>query len=404
MAESTKEVREPLNELRDLVSATDGNGSAPKKTDRRNMLKLAGAAVLGAAGAAAVRVVPASAASGGNMIIGCSNLESSATLLSNSTAGQIAFNAFAPTTGLQGVGTGGSAETGVIGVSKSGTGKGVAGSATSGVGVGGQATTGIGVEGMATTGTAVVGQSSTSGTGTQGNSSSGVGVLGFSGTGYDVQLGFPVLGGAVGSGRLAMIGRFDSNNTAPNFAPAFTVTSTGTYSFEHELVRGSQATIWASRYAAGGTNQSRWKRINTVRTDTSDGTGAFFKPFRRIDTRSGVIKAAGSVTAVSMAGAGTGSSLIPGSAIAVMGNLTAVAYTGGGFLTIMPAGIVIGTAAGNYNPSSDPSSVNFIVGQAAIANSFVCGLNGGSLQVYVGGPPLPGHASHFIIDITAYLE
>jgi len=40
------------------------------------------------------------------------------------------------------------------------------------------------------------------------------------------------------------------------------------------------------------------------------------------------------------------------------------------------------------------------VGQAAIANAFVCGLStGGALQVYVAGS-----ACHFIIDITAYIQ
>ena len=82
-----------------------------------------------------------------------------------------------------------------------------------------------------------------------------------------------------------------------------------------------------------------------------------------------------------------------------MGNLTAVSYTGAGFLAIMPAGITIGTGVGQYNPAADPSSLNFIVGQAAIANAFVCGLHNGQLQVYVGL-----HSSYFIVDVTAYLQ
>ena len=35
----------------------------------------------------------------------------------------------------------------------------------------------------------------------------------------------------------------------------------------------------------------------------------------------------------------------------------------------------------------------------AIANSFVCGLSAGKLQVYVGLA-----SSYFIVDITAYLQ
>jgi hypothetical protein len=34
-------------------------------------------------------------------------------------------------------------------------------------------------------------------------------------------------------------------------------------------------------------------------------------------------------------------------AVAIIGNLTAVAYTGSGFLAIMPGGIVVGTTAGD---------------------------------------------------------
>ena len=65
----------------------------------------------------------------------------------------------------------------------------------------------------------------------------------------------------------------------------------------------------------------------------------------------------------------------------------------------MPAGITVGSGAAQFSPARDPSTVNFIVGQGAIANSFVCGLSGGALQVYVAG-----HSSHFIVDITAYIQ
>jgi hypothetical protein len=143
-----------------------------------------------------------------------------------------------------------------------------------------------------------------------------------------------------------------------------------------------------------------WRRVNSTRVDTANGSGGAFKPFRRIDTRSGAKKNPGTLTVVSIAGTGTGASAIPADAVAVVGNLTAVAWTGSGFLAIMPAGITVGAGAGQYNPAADPSSLNFLIGQSALANAFVCGLNGaGSLQVYVGG-----HSSHFIIDITAYIQ
>jgi hypothetical protein len=391
---------EQLDELRALVAESDGDGAQPKKTDRRAMLRLAGAAVLGAAGMAAVKVVPASAASGGNMIIGVGNTATTDTTITNS-GGTTGFSATGGN-GLQGTGASGApGEIGVVGISKSGGGTGVSGQATTGTGVLGGATTGQAVRGTASgAGTGVQGVAGTGGIGVGGAASDNRGGLFTSSTGYDVALGFPVSGGAVGSGRLGMVGRLDVGAAAPNIAPAFAVTSLGgNPTFEHEFVRGNDSSIWASRFAGSGTNQSRWKRINAVRVDSSDGLGSPFKPKRVIDTRVGAIKAVGSMTLVTIAGVGTLTSNIPADAVAVIGNLTAVAYTGGGFLSIMPGGIVQGTGPGQYNHLVDPSSVNFIVGQAAIANSFVCGLHNGQVQVYVAG-----HSSHFIIDITGYMQ
>jgi hypothetical protein len=91
---------------------------------------------------------------------------------------------------------------------------------------------------------------------------------------------------------------------------------------------------------------------------------------------------------VPIAGQGLNNSHIPGDAIAIMGNLTATQYTGSGFLALSPNGVAVTT-----------SSVNFIVGQGAIANGFIVGLAGGQVQVKVAG-----HSSHFIIDVTGYIQ
>jgi hypothetical protein len=387
-----------LDELRELVSGDEQVGK--KQTDRRGMLRMAGAAMLGAAGVAALKVVPASAATGGNFILGCGNSASSDTSLVTS-GGTTALLVSGGPTGIEGLGGGNTtSELGVLGVSKNGIGIGVGGRALgSGTGVRGESTTGVGVAGVATSGTGVSGDAPTngtgvlgtstgSGTGVEGAAANGRGVLGASTGGYDVQLGFPVVGGAVGSGRLGMVGRLDTGGSAPPIAPAFQVTSTGSYTFEHELVRGNDSSIWASRFTASGTNLSRWKRINAVRVDAADGTGAVFAPFRLYDSRSGAKPAVNSVTHVQAAGAGTGTSTIPPDAVAIIGNLTATQYTGPGFLAISPDNIAVAT-----------SSVNFITGQAAIANGFVVGLNGGRVQVKVAS-----HASHFIIDVTGYIQ
>jgi len=367
---------EKLDELRELIAGDDTDEEPIKKTDRRGILKLAGGALLGAAGAVAARAIPASAATGGYMVIGCLNLETTTTQVSGPNT-IVALGAQGAT-GVQGQGNAAVAanEVGVLGTSKSGSGTGVRGS------VGG----GTGVEGLATSGTGGHFQSN---------------------SGYDVLLGQAIVGTTGdpnfhGSGRLAMVGRTDVGGSAPNITPFFVTHSTlfaGGH-FQHELIRGNDGSIWASTAALAGANQTRWKKVNAVRVDTADGLGGNFKPFRVIDTRiTGGIRAAGTLNVVTVAGAGTGNSSIPADAVAVMGNLTAVGYTGAGFLTIMPAGIALGTGVGQYNAAADPSSLNFILGQAAIANSFVCGLHNGQLQVYVGLA-----SSYFIVDVTAYLQ
>jgi hypothetical protein len=191
-----------------------------------------------------------------------------------------------------------------------------------------------------------------------------------------------------------MVGRTDVGTSGPNIPVLFLTHSTlfaGGH-FQHELVRGNDGSIWASRAdltGATSANQFRWKRINAVRVDTADGLGHPFTPYRVYDSRAhGAKKAVGSTTTVPVAGQGTGNSAIPADAIAVIGNLTATGYTAPGFLALSPNGVAVGT-----------SSVNFITGQAAIANSFVVGLAGGAVQVKVAGS-----ATHFIIDITGYIQ
>ena len=98
-------------------------------------------------------------------------------------------------------------------------------------------------------------------------------------------------------------------------------------------------------------------------------------------------------TVIPIAGQGLAASAIPADAIAVMGNLTATKYTGGGFLALSPAGVTVGT-----------SSVNFITGQAAIANGFIVGLGSGGLNTGKVQVKVAGHPSHFLIDITAYIQ
>src|SRR5260370_6048668 len=248
------------------------------------MLKMAGAALLAAPGAVAVRAVPAGARDGGNMLIGCPNLETSTTNLSGPATN--AQDVLAVRGGVAVHGDGNASTTtgeiGVLGTSKSGAGIGVRGSVSGG----------IGVEGIATTGTA--GRFHTTSLST---------------TGYDVEVG--TVNPYAGSRRVGMVGRTDVGATSPNWNPSFLLVNslTGATNFQHEFVRGGDGSIWASqalRLRSGVPAHGRWKRITSVRTDTLDVMGGNFKPFRVIDTRiTGGIRAPGTLNVVGVGGRGT---------------------------------------------------------------------------------------------------
>src|SRR6266852_7035169 len=79
VGKKTVQPDEELDDLRGLIAGEDADETPIKKTDRRGILKLAGGALLGAAGAVAVRAIPAAAASGDYMVTGCTNIETTTT-------------------------------------------------------------------------------------------------------------------------------------------------------------------------------------------------------------------------------------------------------------------------------------------------------------------------------------
>jgi hypothetical protein len=204
---------------------------------------------------------------------------------------------------------------------------------------------------------------------------SGTGVVGESNTGIGLY--------ARRSGRIRQEGRPAG---APTYSPNL-----------FEQVRDVNGVLWVHglTQVAGSTNQGLWRRVNSLRFDTADGTGGFFKPYRVVDTRnSGAPKPSATTWSFTIPPGGGGASSIPPDAIGVVGNLTAVNYNNVGFLTIFPAGVA-------YNPSTDPSSLNLIPGAGAVANAFIVGLGTGSqVSVFIGTPG----TSHFIIDITGYIQ
>lgn len=346
----TQELEEQVRRLTQTVEDMRGRmtrlESEPNKdagssgSDRRGFLRLGAGAVLGALGWAAVRAVPAAAATSGNMILGASNVAENVTSLAGDSGNPIPILSVA----AQGTdwvdGTTGTFFGPLQGLAQPST------LVTEFEGVDGWASgaKAFGVYGLTDSGTGVVGEADT-----------GIGLY------------------ARRSGRLRQDGLALAGS--PVYSPNL-----------YEQVRDADGVLWI--HNATGV----WRRVNTVRVDSADGSGAPFAPFRVFDSRTGAKPLVNSTTFVPIAGQGSGASTIPADAIAVMGNLTATEYTGGGFLALSPGGVSVGT-----------SSVNFITGQTAIANGFIVGLgiggNAGKVQVKV-----VGHASHFLIDITAYIQ
>ena len=338
LEERVRDLSRTIDEMRSRMARLEGrgpDGTANKQSDRRGFLRLGAGAILGALGWAAVRAVPASAVTGGNMTLGVANSADAATTLITTGADpqvlavEAAGQTFAGTFSgpLQGLGT--SSDTVAF----------------------------DGVDGWA---------GGSSGAGVHGVTDKGYGVIGESDQGIGLY--------AQTSGRIRQDGLFASG--LPGFLPNL-----------YEQVRDADGILWIHN-AVG-----EWRRVNTVRVDAVVGTGVPFTPLRLVDTRTGTKPAKNSTIKYLAAGVGSGTSSIPADAIAVMGNLTATGYSGAGFLTISPAGVTVTT-----------SSVNFITGQVAIANSFIVGLGTGAdlgkLQVYVSN----NTASNYIIDITAYVQ
>jgi hypothetical protein len=90
-----------IQRLKALVEPHTNGQDSPARS-RRDVLRLAGAAMVGAAGAAALKVMPAAAANGGPIVIGTTNIGTTNTILS--TTGGSSFTSFSDTgSGLTGV-------------------------------------------------------------------------------------------------------------------------------------------------------------------------------------------------------------------------------------------------------------------------------------------------------------
>ncbi len=360
LEEEVRRLSRTVDEMRgrmarlEVAAPADENGTV--RRSRRGFLRMGAAAAAGALGWVAVKAVPAAAATGQYMVLGSGNSAANPTTLQGTAA-------ISPTLAVEDVNFSPTLLSGVLGATDT--------FSAALQGLGGQTGSVEGIDAWA----GGQGANSASVYAIYGLTDGGTGVTGESITGIGLY--------SRGTGRI----RQDPQGTpgAPSYGPN-----------PMEQVRDSDGVLWI--HNASGT----WRRVNTLRTDKSDGSGAPFKPVRIADTRNGTGGVTGPVAngqvktfnVITLSG-GT----IPADAIAVTGNITATGWNLNGFLTIFPAGVL-------YNPNADPSTMNFSGTAYAWANSFVVGLgtggNAGQVSVYTGTFG-NGH-TNFIIDITGYIQ
>jgi hypothetical protein len=354
--------------------ADPGNGNAHS---RRDLLKLAGAAAVGAAGAIVLRGVPAAAATGTPMVNGVTND-------TGLTTNVVPTAATTPSPVLQALGQGvtppvvpatsPNQSIPLIGAIGPGGSLPPIGSPAVNDYPGFAPIQGVGGVTVIT----VNGQPQTVSEGVNGwgKGQTGIGVTGESDVGYGVVGGSGGIDlAALGNGRLLQLTLPDgllANPPAgpPNYHPN-----------DFEQVRDGNGVIWVSQPAPQGSPATAfWRRLNTMIPMT---------PVRVIDTRSGLggvggIQAAGTTQTWTIAG-GNG---VPTNAVGLAGNLTAAAYSASGYLAIFPGGT---TWPGN-------STVNFSPASYAWANFFVVLFGaGGTVSIYMGA------TSHVVMDVIGFL-
>src|SRR5437773_12023135 len=285
---------------------SNGNGAQSHPHSRRDFVKLAGAAVAGAAGGVLLGAVPAAATNGNAVILGNASgavLNDAANTTSLTATGATGT----PTPLVKIIGSGailpsgppnGPDLEGALQVfSKPGT---PGATPTPAEAIDGWGPGGIGV-------------------GVLGASDTGYGVLGESGSGFDVA--------AFGTGRVFQFSITDNLGNPQAGPPGFTPAQPPSFP-GGELVRDANSLIWTSRASGAGT--AGWRRLNTTRVDAADGSNNFFQPVRIIDTRNGTGGATGARAANSTTtwGPFPGTNGIPDDAIGIVGNVTVTGYTG----------------------------------------------------------------------------
>ena len=395
VARLTAQVEELRSELQALRGSPGSNGHDAEPKSRRDLLRMAGVAAVGAAGALVVRGVPAQAIAGQPVLMGAIN-DSNATTNLTATAGS------APAPLVQAVGQG--VTPGTV-PATNGTQSipliGAIGAGGNLPGIGNPPVADYpgfapiqGVGGIATIPTSGGAQQVSEGLNGYGFGSTGIGVTGESDVGYGVIGGSGGIDiAALGNGRILQATPPDSMLASPPAGPP---------SFrpnDFEQLRDGVGVLWLSQQAATGSPAAAyWRRLNSTIPIT---------PSRIVDTRSAIGGIQGPLApgATYTWGPVPGATIIGGTknglpngvdvhAIGIMGNVTVTGYSANGFIAVFPGGVV-------YDPATSPSTLNFSPAWAW-ANAFTVllgtGANAGKFSIYVGAT-----STHVIIDVVAYL-
>ena len=364
------ELQERLRRLEDLQYPSPsgggqgggnvGSSNGNRHHTRRDLLRVVGAAAIGAAGGVVLRPTPATA-TGPTPLVSVSGAQAQSPPAPRPSTKTPGFLFFAPLQAYGGVVSQKDLDNTVYNFAE-------------------------GINGYAGT---------TSGTGVAGSSDAGIGVSGSTITGIDLA--------ALGNGSIAQFPYSVGGGPSPGY-------QLGTNDLE--LIREADGSLWLSRaqYVVGqgavplGTGPDSWRRMNSVRVDSATGDGTAFVPVRLVDTRD-PSKNGGHPGPLANGnsydfGPFNNTNGIPLDAVGIVGNLTAIAaqpypstFAAQGYLSIYPKGVA--------RPAV--STVNFGGPVYAWPNAFTVGFgtgaDAGSITIYVFGTPV-----HVIVDVFAYLQ
>src|SRR2546423_4613273 len=394
LAARVHQLRAELEDARGGGNGSNGHDAEPKS--RRDLLRMAGVAAVGAAGALVVRGTPAHALVGDPVILGANN-DSSATTNFTPTSGT------EPAPLVQAVGQGvtpptvpatnGTQSIPLIGAIGAGGNLPSIGSPPVPDYPGFAPIQGVG--GITTVPTSTGAQQVSEGLNGFGFGSTGIGVTGESDQGYGLVGGSGGIDiAALGNGRLLQAQALDTLLSNPPAGPPSYRPN------DFEQVRDGNGVFWVSQRAPNtAPNTAFWRRLNstipitpTRIVDTRNATGGIQGPLAAGQTYTWPSVPGGTIVGGPHNGSSNG---VDAHAIGIVGNVTVTGYAGNGFVAVFPAG------SPPFNPNADPSTLNFSPAWAW-ANAFTVllgsGANAGKFSIYVGG-----NSTHVVVDVVGYL-